>query len=191
MEILSTEEIEVVKTNLKLTLDDKGAVDEVYAKKLNDSAFRHKRREFIVEHILQIVKNENDSSVIYFGPTVEDAKVISSMLKMEGAKSAFIGDKLNLNVREEIISDFKKGKHKILCNCRILTAGFDAPKITHVIIGWPTDSTILFHQIIGRGLRGTKFGGTPKCQIKIFADEVENMKDHHFAHIKYFEEWEQ
>ena len=190
MEILSTEQIDVIKTNLKLSIDEKGAVDDLYAKKLNDSSFRHKRREFIVEHILQVINEEKDASIIYFGPTVEDAKVISSMLKMEGAKSAFIGDKLNLNVREEIIRDFKQGTHQILCNCRILTAGFDAPKITHVIIGWPTDSTILFHQIIGRGLRGTKFGGTPTCRIKIFTDEVENMKDHHFAHMKYFEDWE-
>jgi len=190
LEILSVEKIEIINTSIKISLDEKGAVDDLYAKKLSDSSFRHKRREFIVDHILQIIQETRESSIIYFGPTVEDAKVISAMLKMEGASSAFVGDKLNLSVREQVISDFRNGKHQILCNCRILTAGFDAPKITHVVIGWPTDSTILFHQIIGRGLRGPKFGGTSKCIVKIFTDEVDNMKDHNFAHIKYFEEWE-
>ena len=190
LEILSKEEIKIIPTNIKLKLDDKGAVDDDYAKKLGASALRHKRREFIVDHIIETIESEKDASIIYFGPTVEDAKIISSMLRMEGCKSAFIGDRLNLNVREDIINDFKQKKVQILCNCRILTAGFDAPKISHVILGWPTDSTVLFHQIIGRGLRGTKFGGTAKCEIKIFTDEVENLKDHHFAHVKYFEEWD-
>jgi superfamily II DNA or RNA helicase len=189
-EILSIEEIQIIPTKIKLKLDEKGAFDDIYAKKLGDSALRHKRREFIVDHILEILNECSDALVIYFGPTVEDAKIISSMLRMEGAKSAFIGDKLNLNVREEIINDFKQKKIQILTNCRILTAGFDAPKITHVVLGWPTDSTILFHQIIGRGLRGTRFGGTQRCFIKIFTDEIEDLKDHQFAHVKYFDEWE-
>ncbi len=189
-EILSTEEIQIIPTNIKLKLGQKGPIDDLYAKTLGDSALRHKRREFIVEHLLEIIKETSDALIIYFGPTVEDAKIISSMLRMEGTKSAFINDKLNLNVREEIINDFKQRKIQVLCNCRILTAGFDAPKITHVILGWPTDSTVLFHQIIGRGLRGTKFGGTSNCHIRIFTDEVEDLKDHTFAHVKYFDEWE-
>lgn len=190
LQILSTESIEVIQTNIKLKIADKGKIDDEYGKNLEKSALRHKRREFIVDHIKSIFESDPNASLIYFGPSVEDAKIISSMLKMEGTKSAFIGDRLSLHVREEIIREFKEGKVQIICNCRILTAGFDAPKITHVILGWPTDSTVLFHQIIGRGLRGTKFGGTDQCMIKIFADEIENMKDHHFAHDAYFEAWE-
>ncbi len=33
------------------------------------------------------------------------------------------------------------------------------PKVTHVVISSPTVSQVLYDQMIGRGLRGPKFGG--------------------------------
>jgi superfamily II DNA or RNA helicase len=52
-----------------------------------------------------------------------------------------------------------------LCNCEVLTTGFDAPRVTHVVVGRPTVSQVLYEQMVGRGLRGPQFGGTPECVI--------------------------
>ncbi|HUK88839.1 MAG TPA: helicase-related protein, partial [Blastocatellia bacterium] len=64
-----------------------------------------------------------------------------------------------------MISEFKRGQYKVLCNCEVLTTGFDAPKVTHVVVARPTVSGVLYEQMIGRGLRGPQFGGTKQCVI--------------------------
>jgi superfamily II DNA or RNA helicase len=47
----------------------------------------------------------------------------------------------------------------------VLTTGFDAPKVTHVVMARPTVSQVLYEQMVGRGLRGARFGGTSECVI--------------------------
>jgi hypothetical protein len=54
---------------------------------------------------------------------------------------------------------------RVLCNCEVLTTGFDAPRVTHVVMARPTVSQVLYEQMVGRGLRGARFGGTETCVI--------------------------
>lgn len=67
--------------------------------------------------------------------------------------------------RRKIIGDFKAGRTQVLCNCEVLTTGFDAPKVTHVVMARPTVSQVLYEQMVGRGLRGPRFGGTATCHV--------------------------
>ena len=62
----------------------------------------------------------------------------------------------------------------MLCNCEVLTTGFDAPQTTHVVIARPTVSHVLFEQMVGRGLRGPQFGGTAECIVMHFVDDVDS-----------------
>src|SRR5690606_38755940 len=75
--------------------------------------------------------------------------------------------------RRRLIDDFKRGKIRVLCNCEVLTTGFDAPQVSHVVMARPTVSRVLYEQVLGRGLRGPKFGGTRSCVI---LDCVDNFK---------------
>ncbi len=45
----------------------------------------------------------------------------------------------------------------------------------HILICRPTSSIILYEQMVGRGLRGIKFGGTKQCYIVDFS---QNIKGH-------------
>jgi DNA repair protein RadD len=67
--------------------------------------------------------------------------------------------------RRQVVESFKYGDIKVLCNCEVLTTGFDAPKVTHVVMARPTVSQVLYEQMVGRGLRGPRFGGTQGCII--------------------------
>ena len=58
-------------------------------------------------------------------------------------------------------------------NVGTLTTGFDAPIVRRVIMARPTTSPVLFEQMIGRGLRGPKFGGTEKCTVVDIVDSFE------------------
>ena len=51
-----------------------------------------------------------------------------------------------------------------MCNYNVLSTGFDSPKIDTILIARPT-SLISYQQMVGRGLRGTEFGGTSECLI--------------------------
>jgi len=65
------------------------------------------------------------------------------------------------------IEAFKKrgSKPTIMINVGMLTTGFDDPKIQTVILARATFSTNLFWQMIGRGTRGPKAGGTEYCNV--------------------------
>ena len=53
----------------------------------------------------------------------------------------------------------------IMINVGMLTTGFDDPKIQTVLFARLTLSTNLLFQMLGRGLRGPKVGGTASCTL--------------------------
>ena len=82
----------------------------------------------------------------------------------------------------------KKKKINSLLNFGVLTTGFDAPNTEYIVICRPTTSAILYEQIVGRGLRGPKFGGTEECTIIDFADNI-NRLGAPLAYQRFSEDW--
>ena len=75
-----------------------------------------------------------------------------------------------------------------MCNVEVLTTGFDAPRVTHVVVARPTVSRVLYEQIVGRGLRGPRFGGTEECVIIDCVDSVAKGRLK-FGYEVFREEW--
>lgn len=173
--ILSKEEYIYWDTKLKFVLKDHETkdIDKIYGEKIDNAPTRHQRRAFVSDRIYRILRDEKDALILFFGVTVNDAKLMTCLLRAKGIEVGLVTGDTNASVRENIIQDFKKGKIRVLCNCRVLTTGFDAPKVTHVVMGWQTYSPVLFIQMVGRGLRGTEFGGTESCKIIQVRDEIE------------------
>lgn len=143
-----------------ITEDDIERIDFALKKRADNPS----RRLLILEHILPIVSQE-ESKVIYFGPSVLDAECMAFLLRLRGVPSAFVSGETREVTRRKIVEDFKHGDIRVLCNCEVLTTGFDAPKVTHIVMARPTVSQVLYEQMVGRGLRGEKFGGTKTCVI--------------------------
>jgi len=55
--------------------------------------------------------------------------------------------------RDMILSQYKAGQIKVLVNCMVLTEGFDAPETACIIMCRPTQSQLLYTQMLGRGTR--------------------------------------
>ena len=144
----------------ELSEDDIEKID--YALKIR--ADNSTRRLTVLNALLPICRDPN-AKILYFGPTVLDAECMAFLLRQQGTSSAFISGATRDVTRRQMIDDFKHGDVKVLCNCEVLTTGFDAPKVTHVIMARPTISQVLYEQMVGRGLRGPKFGGTEACVI--------------------------
>lgn len=146
--------------SLLLSEEEMERIDRVLALRTDNSP----RRIKILEQLLPIAQNPFNS-VLYFGPSVRDAEAMAYLLRERGIPSAVLSGTTRDVTRRQVINEFKNGQIRVLCNCEVLTTGFDAPKVTHVVIARPTVSRVLYEQIVGRGLRGRKFGGTDTCVI--------------------------
>jgi ATP-dependent helicase IRC3 len=62
-----------------------------------------------------------------------------------------------------------------MSNVNILTEGTDVPNVQSIFLARPTISSILMTQMIGRGLRGLKAGGTKEAYIVSFIDDWQSQ----------------
>lgn len=74
---------------------------------------------------------------------------------------------------------------KVLCNYGVLTTGFDAPKTDVIVISRPMFSPVRYMQMVGRGLRGDKNGGTATCRIVTVFDNIIDYSER-LAYKTYF-----
>ena len=134
------------------------------------------------------IKNNPNAKILFFGLSIEHSKFICAILNTLGIKASHVDGKTSLNRRSSILESFKKGELNILCNERLMSTGFDAPKTDTIVIARPTFSIVLYSQIIGRGLRGPAIGGTEKCTIIDVKDNISGFSDHDFVY-EYFDEY--
>jgi DNA repair protein RadD len=130
----------------------------------------YRRNRIIHDKLLELAQNKN--SILFFAPSVRNAIIMSALMGKKGFNSAAITGETGSGIRQMYIKKFKEEKIQILCNYSVLTTGFDAPKIDAVLIARPTESPVLYQQMIGRGLRGPSFGGTEECVIWDLVDNI-------------------
>jgi superfamily II DNA or RNA helicase len=154
-------------------------------KQLSNDKFRN--FELLKKIDLQIKKNPN-AKILFFGLSIQHSKFICSILNTLGIKASHVDGETSLNRRASILNSFKDGKLNVLCNERLMSTGFDAPKTDTIVIARPTFSIVLYSQIIGRGLRGPEIGGTKFCTIIDVKDNIQGFSDHDFVY-EYFDEY--
>ena len=196
-EVLARPVVETIKTPTRLRVPEVENVDAVSLEEMEriDQALKihadnPRRRMAVFQHILPICQGVTNS-ILYFGPSVRDAECMAYLLRQNGASAAVVSAATRDVIRRRVVADFKAGRIRVLCNCEVLTTGFDAPRVSHVVVARPTVSQVLYEQIIGRGLRGPKFGGTDVCTILDCEDTDEEgnarkrplLGYEHFRHI--------
>lgn len=70
----------------------------------------------------------------------------------------------------KVLDKFRNDELDVLVNIRMLTEGTDVPDVNTVFLTRQTTSKILLTQMIGRALRGPKFGGTDLAYVVSFVD---------------------
>ncbi|MDC0142242.1 DEAD/DEAH box helicase family protein [Candidatus Nitrosopelagicus sp.] len=139
-----------------------------------DILTKHKERnDKIVKKIRELVGEGR--KILYFGSSVAQASALSRILSNEyKINSVAITESTRNSARRKYIQIFNENNKKIqvICNYNVLVAGFDAPKVDTIVIARPTNK-VSYQQMIGRGLRGPKFNGTPKCLIVTVKENME------------------
>lgn len=110
--------------------------------------------------------------VLVFGATVEHALLLAGILVARGIRSSAVTGMTPRRERDQAIQNFKAADDlpRVLVNFGVLTTGFDAPQASAVVVARPTQSLVLFSQMVGRAIRGEKVGGTATCEIVTVVD---------------------
>ena len=93
-----------------------------------------------------------------------------------GAATAKERNKRDKNANERELDAFRRGELDVLINVKMLTEGTDVPDVQSVFLTRQTTSHTLLTQMIGRALRGPKFGGTPTANIVAFHDNWQQAR---------------
>jgi DNA repair protein RadD len=126
--------------------------------------------------ILQaITRLDPEWPVLFFGCSVQHAEAVAVLLRRRGHKAAAVTAETRDAARRHLVEAFRHGEIQVLCNYGVLTTGFDAPRVRAVVVGRPTASRVLYDQMIGRGMRGPKFGGTEECLVIDVDDNVVHL----------------
>ena len=115
---------------------------------------------------------QNHRRVIVFCPSVESAQDCTATLERQGVRVANVIGTTPPAQRRSIIDAFRTDDRQpmALLNYGVLTAGFDAPRTSCVVIARPTTSLVLYSQMAGRAMRGPLSGGNRRCQIYTVVD---------------------
>lgn len=143
-------------------------------KKISENS---KRNDFIVNHYLQHRKEYGKTLV--FAIDVLNAIALAKLFNAHDVASDFVisstadfqGNNQSSAENKAKIEKFEKGEIEVLVNVQIMTEGTDIPSIQSIFLTRPTNSKTLMTQMIGRGLRGTKAGGTKEAHIVSFIDD--------------------
>ena len=141
----------------------------------------------VANEVFNCAKVQKKQTLV-FCPSKNNALLLNTFLNDKGCKSAAITSDLEMGERQKKLKLFKDNKIQVITNFNVLTTGFDSPNIEVVVIARPTLSVVLYSQMIGRGLRGEKVGGTKEILLIDVDDNFNNMPNVYnaFTHFNNF-----
>jgi superfamily II DNA or RNA helicase len=150
----------------------------------------NKRRNAVIVNKLIDLNNEHIPTIV-FACSVEHGKMLSAALTMQGIKNGHVFGDMDPVERRNTIAKFKDMEDdlNILINYEVLTTGFDATNIRCVFITRPTNSVVLYSQMLGRGLRGPQMGGNEICELIDIEDNLEKYTNESQAFNFFSEYW--
>lgn len=110
---------------------------------------------------------------IVFASGIEHAEHVSSCLDSMGVTSTVIHSKMPQELADKRFNDWKLGKYRAIVNYGKLTTGVDHPAIDLICVLRPTTSTVLWVQMLGRGMR--PYPGKENCLVLDFARNTERL----------------
>lgn len=90
---------------------------------------------------------------LVFCVNVAHAKEVASLFQKAGLRAAAVWGAMPRDARRETLSRLSSGAIEVVTNCAVLTEGFDEPRLDCIIMARPTQSRLLYAQMVGRGTR--------------------------------------
>lgn len=114
-----------------------------------------------------------NQKTILFASNIKNSHEVKDEFLKNGFEARHIDGNTSANDRKDILRWFEDTPNAILCNCGVLTAGFDQPDIMTVILYRATTSLPLFLQMCGRGSR--TYPNKTHFNILDFGNNIERL----------------
>lgn len=124
----------------------------------------------IVQKVEELARRHR--RILVFAATASHAGLIAAVLRARGLEASAITAETARTVRTRTIRKYRGSNDapQVICNYGVLTAGFDVPETSAVIIARPTKSLVLFSQMLGRAIRGPRVGGQAEAAVVTVVD---------------------
>lgn len=135
------------------------------------------RNLLLLQRIMELVAVPSNK-IIVFACSVSHAKTLADVLAVKGVAAASISSEDPGYLRKRQIEAFRDtDRLQVLVNFGVLTTGFDAPRTNVAIIARPTQSVVLYSQMVGRAMRGPRAGGNAHCKIVTVVDQMKGFRN--------------
>lgn len=94
-----------------------------------------------------------ERKALLFTPTVVLAYAMAETFCAAGIAAEALDGTTPLATRRAILHRLHTGETRVVANCAVLTEGFDEPSVDCIIVARPTQSAVLYQQMLGRGTR--------------------------------------
>jgi DNA repair protein RadD len=181
---------QVLETGLTYDLTDDelrqvttfGVFPDTFLRKLGEDRARNR---LILKRLLGL---NPECPTLFFGCSIQHAIAMAALLNRNGRSAVVVTGHTRPALRRQWIEEFRNGGIQVLCNYNVLTTGFDAPQVGAVVVARPTTSPVLYEQMIGRGMRGPKNGGTGSCLVIDAVDNIVRFRGE-LAYSRFEEYW--
>lgn len=119
---------------------------------------------------------------VVFATSVKHSRHLRDAFEAAGVRAAHLDAKTPSEERDRILRNLSGGAIEVVCNCMILSEGWDQPKVSCVVLARPTKSLVLYLQMVGRILRPAE-----GKQDALILDHAGNVLEHGF--VEEFNEW--
>ncbi len=104
----------------------------------------------VVQNWLRLAKDRR--TIVFASGVAHSIHLRDEFLKF-GIHAAHIDGTTPQHDRDKIIEQVRDGRVQVICNCMVLTEGFDEPEISCIVLARPTKNYSLYVQMGGRGAR--------------------------------------
>ncbi|KAK4513704.1 uncharacterized protein ATC70_005709 [Mucor velutinosus] len=180
MEMIENKYLCPMRVTIINTMVDLSAVrstsEDFVQKDLAEAVNTNPRNQVIVSSWIKYAHQKGRKATLVFAVDINHTIELCNAFIDAGINAKFITSKSNAVERLQVLEDFRQGKIPVLVNCAILTEGTDIPIVDCILLTRPTQSTTLFQQMFGRGLR--LFPGKEDCLVIDFEDNFTDKGRH-------------
>jgi hypothetical protein len=133
----------------------------------------------LVEHASPL--NEQRPTLV-FAASVQHAEYLSAAFRACGFSTAVVSGLSSRRQRDELFARWKSGAIQVVCNCALLTEGYNFPGISALIIAQPTLSPGLYMQMLGSGMRRAE-GKTDCLVIDVLGSQPDPRRQVVLPHV--------
>jgi superfamily II DNA or RNA helicase len=91
---------------------------------------------------------------LVFTASVKSAEMMAEIFnRHRSGMASWVCGKTDREERRRVLAEFAAGRLQVVCNCGVLTEGFDDPGVEVILMGRPTKSRSLYSQMVGRSTR--------------------------------------